>query len=237
MDGYEKTAICFDSKDWPLKVDYHRVNLIDRIPQSLREKPVRVLEFGAGMGTVIALIHAAFDVKEYVCVDNCKGVLDSLPDYVKKVHAESIDAVSKETAGLFDIIVAADVWEHLGTMETVVKYTQFCIEKLSEGGVLILSVPNIACPMMPFVFNHDITHRIRFNEATVRQMFLAAEGRAGALEIYPRKTPHIGYVRWLGKIRDAVISATGVVMRLGFALYGLPSVKIFTADLIVVYRA
>jgi SAM-dependent methyltransferase len=110
------------------------------IIRSLTPDHVRVLDVGCGAGALTVAIHAGKN-NEVACVE---------PDPLRSaaararglcVHEGFFDAKFAQGCGTFDVIVFADVLEHLADPSAVLRMARDC---LKSRGSLIVSVPNVA---------------------------------------------------------------------------------------------
>lgn len=216
-----------------LKIKYHRINILDRIKSAFHvQSPRRMLEFGPGLGCLIELGHEVWPAMEYHVADIDSGLLESLAGRFPYLQTHCIDESRdlKALDGLFDVIAAVDVWEHLPINEAIA-YTEWCWQRLNPGGMLILQTPNWGCPVTPATFYSDMTHCTPFNEESIRHLFRGAGVPDDSVHILPRKTPGL-----FGVIRDGLIGLFGMFYRLVFVFFGAVRLKVFSADLVVVIR-
>ncbi len=168
------------------------------------------------------------EVAEYSVADVDRNGLNDLSVQFPNITTVLLDSEGAPPSrdGIFDIIVAVDVWEHL-SFDAALNYTVWAYERLAPEGLLVLQVPNWGCPVTPLTFFGDLTHRLMFNEKSIRQLLRAASVPDYQVSVLPRRTPG-----WLGSIRDALGVMFGWVFRLAFVFFGSPRLKIFSADLI-----
>lgn len=214
-----------------LKSDYHRINFMKPLNSVIaRGKKIRVLEFGPGIGCLIDLVLSDYPDAEYHIADIDRDSLLRLqadkPGLITHHCAGQADLLKIE--GMFDVVIAIDVWEHLD-LDVAIFYTRWCYEHLNAGGMMMLEVPNWGCPLTPSVFCLDLTHKLMFNEHSVRQLCRVAGVPEGLFKIIPRKTPYI-----LGAVRDGLGYVFGLCYRLSFMFFGAVRLTIFTPDLVTI---
>lgn len=222
---WDDAAVC------RLKTAYHRTNIIKNIEGCFRKGPsVRMLEFGPGVGCLVDLVQMSWPQTEYHIADMDAGLLSTLAARCPFIHAHQIAGIRdlENIQGLFDVIAAVDVWEHL-PLSDALAYTAWCWQRLAPGGILIIQTPNWACPVTPATFYGDLTHCTPLNEASIRQLFRGAGIPEASVVVRPRKTPGV-----LGMIRDSLNTVFGLLYRLVFVFFGAVRPSIFTPDLVAV---
>ena len=235
---YEHNAECAhgiwdDQSVCRLKTAYHRKNIFKRIEDSSCDKSkLRMLEFGPGLGCLIDLVHSCWPDAEYHTADVDPGLLKALSERFPSLRTHQLQGSDEleRIEGQFDVIAAADVWEHLLQSEALA-YTAWCWQRLAPGGMLILQTPNWGCPVTPATFYSDLTHRTALNEESIRQLFRSAGIPGKATVVLPRKTPG-----FLGGIRDGLNGLFGLFYRLVFIFFGAVRLRIFSPDLIAIAR-
>lgn len=188
--------------------DQHAIGFLDVVPEPLRydghtSDPLeaagmiagltpankRVLDVGCGTGSVSRLL---VDLRGAKLV----GIEPDLPR-VTTARSRGIDArhgffdeTSAQNLGKFDVVVFADVLEHLPDPAAVLQLTRRLLEK---DGVVIASVPNIAhwSVRLELLFGRfdyqscgimDATHLRWFTERTFRALFEASGYRVDTIQ-------------------------------------------------------
>jgi 2-polyprenyl-3-methyl-5-hydroxy-6-metoxy-1,4-benzoquinol methylase len=110
------------------------------IIRSLMPEGVRVLDVGCGAGGQTVAINRGKH-NDVLCVEP-----DELRNAAARakgltVHQGSFDATFPRAFGTFDVIIFADVLEHLVDPSAALRLAQGC---LNPGGTLFVSVPNVA---------------------------------------------------------------------------------------------
>ena len=112
-----------------------------RIPELVRRlsPPGRVLDVGCGEG------FAARDLVEYgfqVCgIDKNPVALEKAARYYYQTILADIESEAPVPGGQFDVVLFADVLEHLTKPSTVFEHFTAL---LAPGGLVVVSVPNVA---------------------------------------------------------------------------------------------
>jgi 2-polyprenyl-3-methyl-5-hydroxy-6-metoxy-1,4-benzoquinol methylase len=119
----------------------------------------RILEIGAGAGVVTRHLVKSKGC-EVVALEINPAAIEKLKAYVDRVYAVDLNG-SDWIAKLggeekFDVIVAADVLEHVYDPWTVLKQAK---SLLNENGKVILSLPHAAhCAMLSSLFGEDFRY-------------------------------------------------------------------------------
>jgi glycosyltransferase involved in cell wall biosynthesis len=100
--------------------------------------PGRVLDLGCGDGHVAARLRAAGHWVTGVDLDADATVQDQVDEFVK---ADLDEGLPPEVGDSYDVVLAADVFEHLRNPERLLREIR---SVLGAGGVLITSVPNVS---------------------------------------------------------------------------------------------
>ncbi len=118
-----------------------QLKIIELIEERAKHKPLTILELGCASGYMTKIIKKLGQVD---VVDVDKKMLQKASHSSRKSYLGSLDDQKflKTLTGKYDVIVAADVFEHLQNPEQCV---QFLKSHLADDGHLIFSLPNIAC--------------------------------------------------------------------------------------------
>jgi 2-polyprenyl-3-methyl-5-hydroxy-6-metoxy-1,4-benzoquinol methylase len=102
------------------------------------KKEMRILDFGCGQGAFSQrLVDAGMKV------DSCDINTDQIKANVERKISLDLNKknIKDSIACKYDMIVALEIIEHL---ENPWKYISDCLELLNEGGIIVLSTPNIS---------------------------------------------------------------------------------------------
>lgn len=169
------------TKDMQPIQGYHnlvRSDVLHLVPKSTK----RVLDVGGGVGANAHYLKQHTACTSYVLIDM---VADHLAPEVDKAYTgdlENPELMSKvgREEGLFDAILFLDILEHLRDPWQLVRS---CVELLSPGGVMIVSLPNVrhTSVTLPLLFGGrfdladkgimDRTHLRWFTRSTAIDMF------------------------------------------------------------------
>ena len=129
------------------KKEYIRFNFGPLIDNKLKQKNCSVLEIGPGLGEFISYCNDQ-GIQSVDVIDYEKEVLDYVSKKFKvRNKFMSADVFSiKEKLGSYDIIMMTQVLEHIPT-EKHIPYLQTLYNHLNEGGVILVTVPNIGNPL------------------------------------------------------------------------------------------
>jgi glycosyltransferase involved in cell wall biosynthesis len=103
-----------------------------------RRPPGRVLDLGCSDGRLGARLRSLGHEVTGVDLEKHDGVAERLDHFVE---ADLDDGIPEEITGLFDVVLAADVVEHVRDPAMILRSAA---RLLTPGGVLIVSVPNFA---------------------------------------------------------------------------------------------
>ena len=164
----------------PLRYDGHSddPNEVAGIFRALMPENARVLDVGCGTGSVTVIANR----------DKGNTVLAIEPDADRSAVATArgidvfcgvLDHEFMSTRGPFDIIMFADVLEHLPSPDDMLK---LAMSGLKPGGIILASVPNVAhwSLRLELLFGRfdytetglcDATHLRWFTQRTIRNLF------------------------------------------------------------------
>lgn len=120
------------SKDYYQNV---RLDLLSLLDFNLTYK---VLEVGAGHGESLSYLKANNLAREVVGIDIVKGEINSNIDRFIIQEIENVDL--SEYNKYFDVIILADVLEHLIEPQKILEKLKRC---LKDDGKILISIPNI----------------------------------------------------------------------------------------------
>lgn len=132
------------------------------------DKNASIIDLGCGDGRIIYLLKR-------MGYSNIEGV-DISKSQIKLAH-QIDDRVSegdildhlRNTSNKYNLILAFDVIEHL-TKEEALEFIRLCLDKLGEGGRLILQTPNACSPFFGSVRYGDLTHELGFTPKLLTQL-------------------------------------------------------------------
>ncbi len=120
----------------------------------IKGKAARVLDFGAGTGTLSVLFETLTGVKP-------EGVeLDPILANIMKERGYVTYSGIEDTAGVFDLIFSSNVLEHIPDDEEVLRQLR---RKIAPGGTLAIYVP--AFKMLWSSMDDHVGHYRRYNKA------------------------------------------------------------------------
>jgi len=101
----------------------------------------RVLDFGAGTGTMAARLAAEPAVTDVVAADLAPPEEGNAPAKVRWLRAD-LNEPLPVAAQQFDLLVAVEIIEHLENPRAVAREWR---RLLAPGGMLVMSTPNVEC--------------------------------------------------------------------------------------------
>ncbi len=133
--GFGKGDLAFGTEAYDLKegVDSSHSRILRWM--ELRA-PSRVLDIGCSNGELGARLQAMGHVVVGVDIEEHKGVRERLADFYQ---ADLEQGIPEEVGGDFDVVLAADVLEHVRSPERVMEELR---GRLRPGGSVITSIPN-----------------------------------------------------------------------------------------------
>jgi 2-polyprenyl-3-methyl-5-hydroxy-6-metoxy-1,4-benzoquinol methylase len=181
----------------------------------------RVLEIGAGPGSITRLIHGANNCR-VTAIEIDSEAVKKLSPFCEKVYQQDlndpawVEVVSEN--GKFDVVVAADVLEHLYDPWTSLRLMKTV---LGENGCVVVSLPHVGHnAVMSCLLNADFRYQewglldkthIRFFGITNIQALFREAGlkivRAEFVVRSPEQTEFAGYWRKLSEDTKRVLAA------------------------------
>lgn len=108
------------------------LNLIPHMPRN-------VLELGCGEGNFSLLLKQKYSCHT-VGIDLCVDAIAKARDKMDDVYASSIEEFDFSTLGMFDLVIANDLLEHLKDPWSIVATIK---EHLHDDGYFVASIPNV----------------------------------------------------------------------------------------------
>ena len=133
--GFGSGALAFASSPYEEKFDEHSSHVT--IPSMIDRPGLRVLDLGCGQGHVSQRLRDAGHRVVGVDIVEFDGVRERTDEFVRADLSEGWPPVT----GVFDVVLAADVIEHLAQPEELLERIG---EHLAPGGEVIVSIPNFA---------------------------------------------------------------------------------------------
>lgn len=166
----------------PLRYDGHSddPNEVGGILRALIPQGVRVLDVGCGTGAATIIANQGKNNDVLAIEPDEQRVELARARGISVVHG-FLDADFFETYGTFDVIVFADVLEHLPSPDAMLR---LATRGLNAGGVILASVPNVAhwTIRLKLLFGHfdykesglcDATHLRWFTRHSIQALFNA----------------------------------------------------------------
>jgi methionine biosynthesis protein MetW len=166
-----------------LRYDHQLIEPGEMVEAFLRVIPrnARILDVGCGTGSISALLRDHLQVDIVGFEPNVARAKAAASRGIR-VFAEELDADTLKDLGEFDVVLFADVLEHLVEPAAML---EMVAPALAPGGCVITSVPNIAhwairLDLLRGRFNYqptgimDATHLRWFTAETLNRLFTAA---------------------------------------------------------------
>ncbi len=154
-----------------LKAKHIRQFRKDFVEASNFSMKMSVLELGCGNGLFLSFL-AHLGTEEFLGVDGDPRVLDELPaDLASSVRIlDFADFFSSDLASSkFDRVVLFDVLEHF-TPDEASALLRSVRDVMSDDGLVVIRVPNMASPLALGVQYNDVTHKTAFSPGSLRQV-------------------------------------------------------------------
>tara|TARA_Y100001968_G_scaffold150815_1_gene137987 strand:- start:1938 stop:2654 length:717 start_codon:yes stop_codon:yes gene_type:complete len=114
-----------------------RPEILSRVP----DNPGRVLDVGCGNGMVGSAIKDKYPNSQVIGIEFSKEAAGLAADKLDDVWRINLNELSSDDIhGEFDVIICADVIEHLLDPQSCL---QILHSKLTQNGIVILSIPNV----------------------------------------------------------------------------------------------
>lgn len=134
-----------------------------------------VLEFGCGTGMFLAYLKAK-GVTSFIGLDHDVKLADHLPDGLSDhfLAADIWDYLDDEkTTNQFDRVAFFDVLEHFA-IDDGLRLLRALRSVLKPKGQIIVKVPNVSSPWGAQYQYGDLTHKVAYTPASIRQLAEAA---------------------------------------------------------------
>ncbi|MBE9609551.1 class I SAM-dependent methyltransferase [Chitinilyticum piscinae] len=192
-------------------MDYYGFVRQEIIPL-LPEHAPRALEVGCGNGATLAWLKASGLCREAVGVEYSQSASQIAREHLDLVIEGNAEHIDFGSLGQFDLILCLDVLEHLQDPWLMLRRLR---ERLSERGVLIVSLPNVRhhSVLLPLLLGGrwhytdagilDRTHLRFFTRDTARDLLeTSGFAIADSCSVGQNWSPSRWW-RWLGKWRAA----------------------------------
>lgn len=169
-------------------------------PLMPEDRSARVLELGCGAGALLlALKELGFE--------HVHGV-DISPEQVRLCRERGLADVEcggavdhlRGSTSRWDAIVMSDVLEHLSKDEAL-SLLEACRDRLADGGIAVVKVPNLSNPLNLRTRYVDLTHEIGLTKESLAQLLrvsgLEVETIVGEWRPHPSLVVRWVFERWL----------------------------------------
>ncbi len=134
-----------------------------------KDRAARILDLGCGPGHFLYYLQKD-GYTDYLGIDSSPECLEFCRE--RGLNAGLADAFVHlaENAGRYDAVVCNEFFEHL-PKDRAFELARLCRLALSDGGVLLIKVPNMACPVAATRSRYeDITHETGYVDESLRTM-------------------------------------------------------------------
>jgi 2-polyprenyl-3-methyl-5-hydroxy-6-metoxy-1,4-benzoquinol methylase len=177
-------------------------------------KNASILEIGPGFGGMIAQLRNGCGYSHVSAVDVSPEVVEACNAVVpcSTVLAPDTTQFLQEHSGEFDLILMLHVLEHV-PKEQIIPLLKSARAALTEGGKLVVEVPNIAHPVSG-AYNryHDFTHTVGFTDQSLA--FVLRNAGFANVTVYGCKTVTTNPARLMQRVaQDMIEFFSGLLLR------------------------
>ena len=190
------------------------------------DKNIEILDIGCGTGHFLYFLEKE-GYKKYFGIDISKEQIEYCKNNISK-NVEAIDGFDflKNNNKKFDLIVLNDVLEHI-KKERLFEFLDLIRGSLSDGGKLLIKVPNMANPFGLQSRYADITHDIGFTELSLREALMMSIFED--VKVRGASYPVISFQSFIGRIAVKIIQ---IVLRFLLRIQGYNSANVLDKHLI-----
>ena len=226
--GYGEVSIS-SRREYELQFRYFLKNYQRYLPH---EKDSVILDVACGVGHFLYCMRK----RGYT---NCTGI-DISPECVDQCLRNGLNAKKADVfehisgkKGCFDAIVCNEFFEHL-KKDRAFELARLCREALKQRGVLIIKVPNTACPVVGSRARYsDITHEMGYTDHSLHTLLLASgfrDVKTFGPDIYVTRNPVANVA---GKMLFHLVT---LIFRCLYHLYGVRFKHVMTKAIVAVAR-
>ena len=209
------------------KKEYIQYNFGKFIDCRLQKINCRVLEIGPGLGEFVEYCNDK-EVQAIDVIDRDKGILTYLRSTYKINQSfDSLTLFFDKKGGLYDIIMLTQVLEHIPKEEHI-DLLKKLYGRLSVGGIILITVPNIGNPLAIYERYYDYTHETAFTDHSLIQMADFADLAKSEVFLRPFRIPPYSLINIL---RSALQSLLHVIFKLLFIVNGGVYPRILTTNI------
>ncbi|MBF0208686.1 MAG: class I SAM-dependent methyltransferase [Oligoflexia bacterium] len=204
MTYYNQLAVQTNSLTIKRKKEYISYNFGKLIDKMLEDEGCHILEIGPGMGEFLDYCNGkkAFDID---IIDRDKGITEYLENTYKLASSfTSLNDFFNGKRGFYDIIMMTQVLEHIPVAEHI-SIIQKLYERLSKGGVMIVTVPNIGNPLAIYERYYDYTHETAFTEHSLEQMIDFAQLKNSSIQVQPFQIPPTSFINVIRRVIQEIL--------------------------------
>ncbi len=232
-ESYVKTGYgrvhTFSLPEYQMQARFFRRNYGPHLPQ---DRAARVLDLGCGPGHFLYYLQQD-GYTDYLGIDSSPECLEFCRE--RGLNAGLADAFVHlaENAGRYDAVVCNEFFEHL-QKDRAFELARLCRLALRDGGVLLVKVPNMACPVAAARSRYvDITHETGYVDHSLRTLLeVSGFGQVDVLapDIYVTR---YGIVNFAARLAFRLTTAWYCGL---YLLYGIPARHVMTKSLLAVAR-
>ena len=212
------------------KKEYIQFNFGKVIDKRLLKPNCKVLEIGPGLGDFVEYCN---DKKVYAVdiIDQDEAVISYISKKYKiQKEYSSLHQFLNQKASLYDIILLTQVLEHI-PQEEHISLLKGLYERLSDKGVIIITVPNIGNPLAIFERYYDYTHKTAFTEHSLMQMVDFANFKNVRVTVQPFRIPPYSLINIVRSILQSLLHG---IFKLIYIINGGVYPRILTTNITLI---
>ena len=153
-NSFPSAGVRSDSLNDDKYYSYERPEILSRI----KEYPIRVLDVGCGNGALGSSIRKKYPKCNVIGIEFSENAVNNAVNKLDEVLILNLNELNPDDIkGEFDLIICADVIEHLLDPEYCLNVLR---SKLTSNGKMILSIPNLRhwSVLLPLLVNDRFTY-------------------------------------------------------------------------------
>ena len=192
------------------------------------DRNARILDIGCGMGHFLYFLKSE-GYTNFFGID----VSEQQVNFVKENITENVSVADAfhffvKEGGLFQVIVANDVIEHL-PKERLLEFLRLVFNSLQVGGIAFIKTLNMSNPFGLRGRYMDVTHAIGFTEHSLFEVLNAAGFQN--IHLMGAYQPVLSVKSAIGKVARVIVHR---LLKLMFLVQGYPPPRILDKDIIVI---
>jgi len=152
---------------------YEKITLPLWITNELKNKDVKILDYGCGLGQILQALKVE-GYKNCYGVDIEKSAIEFCKENSLHVEELNLDNLLNPFSSKFDIIILSHIIEHIPKDEIINTLNFIKNEFLADNGKLLIAVPNAQSNTHAYWAYEDWTHTTLFTSGSLYYVLKAA---------------------------------------------------------------